>query len=117
MELIKANPVSEVSKRILAIVTFGPPTDATGTRAGDYYQVTVDPDKRSPQGDYIRFGLYPGDEINGWQRCSAIWVVEELMSAEQVKYELEVNKLAPNVYSKHPLELAERYKIELPVED
>ena len=39
--------------RCKAIVMFGPPTQASGTRAGTYYQVTLDPAMVSPSGEYI----------------------------------------------------------------
>ena len=65
-------------KRCKAIVMFGPPTAASGTRAGVYYQVTIDPTMVSPSGDYIRFGTTEGDEIQGWQRIAAITVCEVL---------------------------------------
>jgi hypothetical protein len=71
----------EVSEKIVAIVKFGPagyPTD--GTRAGDYYQVTIDPANISPSGEFIRFGMNDGDEIVGWQRAEALTIVEVLGS-------------------------------------
>jgi hypothetical protein len=68
----------EVDKKILAIVKFGPPTSVDGLKPAEYYQVTIDPEKISPSGDYIRFGTYGGDEIIGWQRCAALTLVEVL---------------------------------------
>ena len=65
-------------ERIRAIMCFGPATPTTGFRAGDYYQVTIDPNMCSPSGEYIRFGAYQGDEIQGWQRVAAMTVVEDL---------------------------------------
>lgn len=70
--------VGEISRRVVAIVSFGPPTPTDGTRPGVFFQVTIDPEKLSPSGEYIRFGLYQGDEIVGWQKSSAITVVEIL---------------------------------------
>lgn len=64
--------------RTRCIVCYGPATPTTGMRAGDYYQVTIDPNVCSPSGQYIRFGLYKGDEIVGWQRVDCITVVESL---------------------------------------
>lgn len=64
--------------RCKAIVMFGPPTQASGTRAGTYYQVTLDPAMVSPSGEYIRFGTNQGDEITGWQRIGAMTVCEVL---------------------------------------
>jgi len=67
-----------ITTPILAIVQFGPATPSSGFRAGEYYQVTIDPNMASPSGRHIRFGLYRGDEINGWQRCAAMTIVEDL---------------------------------------
>lgn len=76
LDLLK---VTEIRERVVAIVRFGPAGLKTdGFRPGEYYQVTVDPDRLSPSGEFIRFGTYPGDEIVGWQRCEAISVVEIL---------------------------------------
>lgn len=68
-----------ISNKCVAIVKFGPagfPTD--GFKAGEYYQVTLDPNLVSKSGDFIRLGTYPGDEIMGWQRAMALTVVEVL---------------------------------------
>jgi len=78
METIEL-PVAEIKEKIVAIVRFGPsgyPTD--GFRAGEYYQVTIDPKCISPSGKFIRFGHVQGDEIMGWQRAEALTVVEIL---------------------------------------
>lgn len=72
----------EITERRRCIVCFGPATPTTGMRAGDYYQVTVDPNAVSPSGKYIRFGLYQGDEIQGWQRVEAMTVLEDLGTAD-----------------------------------
>ncbi len=69
---------SEIASRIVAIVRFGPPSDADGLRAGEYYQVTIDPERFSPDGLFIRFGTYPGDEIVGWQNAESIFVVSKI---------------------------------------
>jgi hypothetical protein len=76
--LVYARPVSEITERIIAIVRFGPPTESDGLRAGEYFQVCVDPYKFSPCGTFIRFGMYPGDEIVGWQHADRLFVVGEL---------------------------------------
>jgi hypothetical protein len=47
-------------------------------RPAEYYQVTVDPDMSSIDGGFIRFGMYKGDEIVGWQRIEAMTVCEVL---------------------------------------
>ncbi len=66
------------TKKTLAIVKFGPATDMDGLRPAEYYQVTIDPEKVSPSGEFVRFGVNPGDEIQGWQRCAAMTIVEVL---------------------------------------
>lgn len=71
----------EIAKKSTAIVTFGDFSPLTGTRPGMLFQVTIDPAKISPSGEYIRFGE-PGDEIVGWQRCAALTVVEVLLEWE-----------------------------------
>ena len=71
--------LKDVCEKIVAIVKFGPAGFASdGTKAGDYFQVTIDPAHVSPSGDYIRFGLYDGDEIIGWQRAAALTICEVL---------------------------------------
>jgi hypothetical protein len=69
-------------KPCVAIVMFGPATPTSGMRPAEYYQVTIDPAHCSPSGEYIRFGLYKGDEIHGWQRADAMTVVEVLGEGE-----------------------------------
>lgn len=65
-----------------AIVCFGPATPVSGFKAGDYYQVVIDPAMASPDGDYIRFDQRDGNpnenEIHGWQRCDAMTVCSVL---------------------------------------
>lgn len=62
----------------VAIVRFGPETPTGGLRPSEYYQVTIDPLMVSPNGEFIRFGQNPGDEITGWQRISCMTVLEKL---------------------------------------
>lgn len=59
-----------------AIVRFGPETAMGGMRPAEYYQVIIDPNMISPSGKHIRFGMYEGDEIVGWQRVDAMTVCE-----------------------------------------
>jgi len=62
-----------------AIVCFGPATPLSGFKAGEYYQVVIDPAMASPDGEYIRFDQRRDDnEIHGWQRCAAITVCSVL---------------------------------------
>lgn len=77
--IIDARKVSEVNERIVAIVQFGPPVETDGLKPGQFFQVTIDPYKFSPDQEYIRFGAYPGDEIIGWQHADSIYVVSELI--------------------------------------
>ena len=69
---------ADIRERIVAIVQFGPPTGSNGLNAGQYYQVTIDPRRFSPDGEYIRFGSYDGDEIMGWQKAECIYVISHL---------------------------------------
>ena len=75
MLIVTQPKVSEVTERILAIVRFGPPTESDGLRPAEYYQVVVDPYHFSPCGGFVRFGFYDGDEIVGWQKADAMYVV------------------------------------------
>jgi hypothetical protein len=70
--------VSDITERIVAIVRFGPPTASDGFRPAEYYQITIDPQRFSPCGAFIRFGTYPGDEIMGWQRADCLYVMSEI---------------------------------------
>jgi hypothetical protein len=82
--------VGEVKKKCVAIVRFGPggfPTD--GMKAGEYYQVTIDPRCISPSGKFIRFGHSNGDEIMGWQRTEAL-TVEEILGPYDEKSDTPV---------------------------
>ncbi len=68
-----------------AIVCFGPATPVSGLKAGEYYQVVIDPSRASPDGEYIRFDSRENEnEIHGWQRCAAITVcsVLQVISAD-----------------------------------
>ena len=76
--IINQTQIADIQEKIVAIVQFGPPSENSGTRAGEYYQVTIDPHKVSPDGLFIRFGNNPGDEINGWQRAEALTIVSVL---------------------------------------
>ena len=73
-----AMAIALIVEKTRAIVCFGPATSTTGNAAGHYYQVTIDPNATSPSGEYIRFGMYQGDEIQGWQRAAAMTIVEHL---------------------------------------
>ncbi|MFA6041798.1 MAG: hypothetical protein WC733_09880 [Methylophilus sp.] len=68
----------DITKKVIAIVLFGRPTQVSGFKAGEYFQVTIDPNMISPSGEYIRFGQNQGDEIMGWQRVESLTVVEVL---------------------------------------
>lgn len=68
----------EITQKTVAVVRFGPETDLSGLTPAQYFQVTIDPDMVSPSGDFIRFGKHPGDEILGWQKVSALTILEVL---------------------------------------
>lgn len=70
--------VEEYRTKVRAIVRFGHAHPRMGEKAGEFYQVTVDPNMVSPKGEYIRFGCHTGDEIVGWQRVEAMTVCEVL---------------------------------------
>jgi len=76
-----------LAEKRLAIVIFGPATVTTGLRPAEYFQVTIDPNTCSPTGNYIRFGLYAGDEIVGWQRVDAMTIVEDLGPSDAKMHE------------------------------
>ena len=67
---------SEITKKTVAIVKFGPASATDGLRPAEYFQVTIDP--AMARGDFIRFGANQGDEIMGWQRLGAITIVQVL---------------------------------------
>lgn len=67
----------EFAKKTRVIIKFGPGTSTDGMKAGDFYQVIIDPDMVSPGGKFIRFEGTKG-EIHGWQRIEAMTVCEVL---------------------------------------
>ena len=68
----------EIKAKTRAILCFGPATDTTGFRAGEYFQVVIDPEMVSPAGVYIRFNADTECEVHGWQRIDALTVCEVL---------------------------------------
>lgn len=69
----------EITKKVRAIVMFGPPTPTSGFRPAEYYQVVIDPNMKSPSGEFIRFDQpWQGGELHGWQRIDALTVCEIL---------------------------------------
>lgn len=53
-----------------------------------HYQVTVDAERISPTGDFIRFGISgdgkgQGDEITGWQPIDSLEIVEVLAATDE----------------------------------
>jgi len=75
---LEATCVADIAERVVAIVKFGPPLNSDGMRPGEFYQVTIDPERFSPCGEFIRVGLYPGDELVGWQRASSLYALSVL---------------------------------------
>lgn len=78
--------VAGIQKKTVAIVVLGPlgrnedgkwPV-GMGFTLGQFFQVTVDPEKFSPDGQFIYFGRHKGDEILGWQLASVVQVVSVL---------------------------------------
>jgi hypothetical protein len=71
--------VIEIKKKVSAIVMFGHPTPTSGFRPAEYYQVVIDPNMVSPEGQFIRFDTTTqGGELHGWQRIEAMTVCEVL---------------------------------------
>lgn len=70
-----------IDRKTRAIICFGPATPVTGYKAGDYFQVLIDPCKQSPGGDYIRFDPSDECEVCGWQRISALTICEILQGS------------------------------------
>lgn len=70
----------EITRPVRAIICFGPPTIATGMKAGDFFEVVLDPNMGSPGGDFIRFdsSLQRTGEVFGWQRVASITICEIL---------------------------------------
>ena len=81
--MLQPKTAADITERIVAIVRFGPSVDGDGNSGGQFYQVTVDPSRFSPDGLYIRFGSYPGDEIMGWQKADCIYVLSHLATWPQ----------------------------------
>jgi len=75
---VKTSISKLIEKKSVCIVKLGPQSSTDGLRMAEFYQVTVDPSKVSPSGEYIRFGLNQGDEIQGWQKTEAITILEIL---------------------------------------
>ncbi len=72
-----------IDKPVVALVMFGPPTNTSGFRAGEYCQCTIDPNMCSPSGEFIRLDqrFQAGSELHGWQRVEALTVCEVLGDA------------------------------------
>lgn len=75
----------EITKRCVAIVYFGldrteegPLPFGIGHVPGQFFQVTLSPDRVSPSGEFIRCGDFPGDELMGWQRTEMLIAAEIL---------------------------------------
>jgi len=73
----------EISEKTGAIIMFGPPSDHSGMRPAEYFQVTLDPNMVSPSGEFIRFDqLIQGGELHGWQRIACLTVCDVLAPAD-----------------------------------
>ena len=69
----------EITRPVRAIVQFGPAHVYSGMKGGEYFQVVIDPNMKSPGGDFIRFDQkVQGGEMHGWQRVAALTVCEVL---------------------------------------
>jgi len=78
--------LQDIDKRVVAIVSLGPlekNVDGSwpvgfGHHPGQFYQVTIDPMRFSPCGEFYRFGSFVGDELIGWQLADGLRVVSIL---------------------------------------
>ena len=78
--------IEKIGKPVRAVVMFGPPSATSGFRAGEFYEVILDPNMLSPGGDYIRFDqTFQKTEIHGWQRVEGLTLCEILEDAEPYK--------------------------------
>jgi hypothetical protein len=77
-ELIGQTQLTTITKKTVAIVKFGMISALDGMQPATYYQVTIDPEKVSPCGRFIRFGNNDGDEIIGWQKADRMTIVSIL---------------------------------------
>lgn len=79
LESVEMISAADITEKCVAIVRFGPVTPGVdGCRPGEYWQVTIDPDRFSMSKQFIRFGTHLGDELMGWQRAAQITVVDVL---------------------------------------
>jgi hypothetical protein len=70
---------ADIKKRSVCIVCFGPYDELQGVGSpGRFFQVTIDPDKASPDGKFLRLGTFDGDEILGWQLANTLSVCSVL---------------------------------------
>lgn len=65
--------IEDIKQKTLGIVRF---TENAGRII--HYQVTIDPDKKSKSGQFMRFGTYPEDELTGWMPLAGLVLVEVL---------------------------------------
>ena len=87
----------EIKEKVRALVLFGPPTDTSGFRGWEYFEVVLDPNMMSPSGEFIRLdqGFQP-TEMHGWQRVKALTVCEVLGKAAEYNKKPEGYKEDPN---------------------
>ena len=96
MDKVEMSEIS-IKERVSAIVMFGPATPTSGMRPAEYYQVVIDPNMKSPMGNFIRFDqTIQGGEMHGWQRVDALTVCEILGNAPEYKenpagYTVDIN--------------------------
>lgn len=65
--------IADITQKTLGIVRF---VENAGRTV--HYQCTIDPDKVSPSGQFMRFGTHKDDEITGWQPLAGLVLVEVL---------------------------------------
>lgn len=69
--------IINVKSPTIAIVAFAPELDRPLSHTV-CYQVTIDPDKLSPSGEFIRFDHDAQCEIHGWKKVDEIEILEIL---------------------------------------
>lgn len=80
----------EITRKTRAIIMFGPPTEISGMRPAEYYQVTLDPNMVSPSGEFLRFDqTFQGGEMHGWQRIECLTICEILGDAGEYEQQPE----------------------------
>jgi len=92
-EEAKELKLKDVTSPVIAIVAMKSQIEAKEMMPGmhlPFYQVTIDPSRCwgttngwSPSRAFMRFGIAPGDELNGWQAAHDIEIFEVIAEYEE----------------------------------